>query len=195
MQRRRKKKQSGAEAHGLEKPQVLRGLLYGEDGSVAADLPSLGAQHVIILIEWCFHFGAYLGWRFTATTCPSALLIPWKAATTSLVPPKHGWTPSNTLQPCRHHSLEEPLSDNGFRSGTGGTEACWVLVASTASLSVCGPEHYVSRGQVQAPGPSSPRRRQAHSCSHPCGYTPASLTILTSQGPPQDRVFSVQSKN
>jgi hypothetical protein len=28
----REKKKSGAEAAGLEKPQVLRGLLYGEDG-------------------------------------------------------------------------------------------------------------------------------------------------------------------
>ena len=42
MQRRRKKK-SRAEAHGLEKPQVLRGLIDGEDGSVAVDLPNLGA--------------------------------------------------------------------------------------------------------------------------------------------------------
>ena len=29
-QRRRKKKKSGAEAHGLEKPQVIRDLLAGE---------------------------------------------------------------------------------------------------------------------------------------------------------------------
>jgi hypothetical protein len=38
MQKRRKKK-SRAEAPGLEKPQVLRVLLYVEDGSVAVDLP------------------------------------------------------------------------------------------------------------------------------------------------------------
>ena len=56
MQRRRKKKKSGAEAHGLEKPQVLKGLIDKEDGSVAVDLPNLGAQHVFILIELCFHF-------------------------------------------------------------------------------------------------------------------------------------------
>ena len=42
-QLRRKKKESGAEAPGLEKLQVLRGLLYG---SVAVDLPNLGTQHV-----------------------------------------------------------------------------------------------------------------------------------------------------
>ena len=42
MQRRRKKK-SRAEAHGLEKPQVLRGLIAVEGDSVAVDLPSLGA--------------------------------------------------------------------------------------------------------------------------------------------------------
>jgi hypothetical protein len=35
-------------AHGLEKAQVLRGLIDVEDGSVAVDLPHLGAQHVII---------------------------------------------------------------------------------------------------------------------------------------------------
>ena len=49
--RRRKKKKSGAEAHGLEKLQVLRGLIDVEDGSVVVDLPNLGAQHVFILIE------------------------------------------------------------------------------------------------------------------------------------------------
>jgi hypothetical protein len=36
---RRRKEKSGAEAHGLEKPQVLRGLIDVEDGSVAVDLP------------------------------------------------------------------------------------------------------------------------------------------------------------
>jgi hypothetical protein len=51
MQRRRKKK-SRAEAHGLEKLQVLRGLIDVEDGSVAVDL---GAQRVFILIVLCFH--------------------------------------------------------------------------------------------------------------------------------------------
>ena len=54
MQRRRKKK-SRAEAHGLEKPQVLRGLLDEEDGSVAVDLPNLGTQHVFILTGLCFN--------------------------------------------------------------------------------------------------------------------------------------------
>jgi hypothetical protein len=58
-QRRRKKKKSRTEAPGLEKPQVLTGLIDGEDGSVAEDLPNLGAQHVFIIIE------SYLGWRFT----------------------------------------------------------------------------------------------------------------------------------
>lgn len=46
MQRRRKKKESRAEAHGLEKLPVLRGLIDVED---------LGVQHVFILTEWCFH--------------------------------------------------------------------------------------------------------------------------------------------
>ena len=50
MQRRRKNK-SRAEAHGLEKPQVLRGFIVVKDGSVAVDLPNLGPWHVFILIE------------------------------------------------------------------------------------------------------------------------------------------------
>ena len=54
-QRRRRKEKSRAEAHGLEKLQVLRGLIDVEDGSVVVDLPNLGAQHVFILIELCFH--------------------------------------------------------------------------------------------------------------------------------------------
>jgi hypothetical protein len=51
MQRRRKKEKSGAEALGLEKLQVLRGLIDVEDGSVVVDLPNLSSQHVIILTE------------------------------------------------------------------------------------------------------------------------------------------------
>jgi hypothetical protein len=65
--KRRKKKKSGAEAHGLEKPQVLRGSHNVEDGSVAVDLPSLGTQHVIILTVLCFHCRGVFGRRFTAT--------------------------------------------------------------------------------------------------------------------------------
>ena len=52
---RRRKKKSRAEAHGLEKLQVLRGLIDVEDGSVVVDLPNLGTQHVIILTVLCFH--------------------------------------------------------------------------------------------------------------------------------------------
>ena len=61
MQRRRKKK-SRAEAHGLEKLQVLRGLIDVEDGNVVVDLPNLGAQHLFIL-DFGFIARAYLGWR------------------------------------------------------------------------------------------------------------------------------------
>jgi hypothetical protein len=55
MRRRRKKKKSRAEALGLEKLQVLRGLIYVEDCNVAVGLSNLGAQHLFILIEFCFH--------------------------------------------------------------------------------------------------------------------------------------------
>ena len=57
---RRRKKKSRAEAHGLEKLQVLRGLIDVEDGSVAVGLPNLGTQHVFILSS-VFIAGAYLG--------------------------------------------------------------------------------------------------------------------------------------
>ena len=52
---RRKRKESRAEAHGLEKPKVIRGHRDGKDGSVVVDLPNLGVQLVFILIELCFH--------------------------------------------------------------------------------------------------------------------------------------------
>jgi hypothetical protein len=69
-QRRRKKKKSRAEAHGLEKPQVLRGLIAVEGDSVAGDLPNLGAQHVFIVIELCFHCWVIFGLERIAATHP-----------------------------------------------------------------------------------------------------------------------------
>jgi hypothetical protein len=60
-QRRRKKKRSGVEEHGLEKPQVLSSLIDVEDGSVVVDLVNLGAQHVFILNELCFHCWGIFG--------------------------------------------------------------------------------------------------------------------------------------
>ena len=64
--RRRKKEKSRAEAHGLEKLQVLRGLIDVEDGSVVVGLLNLGAQHIIIITELCFHCRGIFGRRFTA---------------------------------------------------------------------------------------------------------------------------------
>jgi hypothetical protein len=54
----------------LEKLQVLRGLLHGEDGSVVVDLPNLGAQHVFILIELCFHCPGLFGLEIYCNTKP-----------------------------------------------------------------------------------------------------------------------------
>ena len=65
---RRRKKKSIAEAHGLEKLQVLRGLL---DGSIAVDLPNLGTQHGFILIELCFHCWGIFGLEIYCNTSPS----------------------------------------------------------------------------------------------------------------------------
>jgi hypothetical protein len=59
MQRRKKK--SRTEVQGLKKLQVLRGLIDVEDGSVAVDLPNLGAQHVFTLIVLCFHCQGIFG--------------------------------------------------------------------------------------------------------------------------------------
>ena len=75
-QRRRKKKKSRAEAHGLEKLQVLRGLIDVEDGSVAVDLPNLGTQHEITLTVLCFRCWGLFGRRFTATHYPAGFLRP-----------------------------------------------------------------------------------------------------------------------
>jgi hypothetical protein len=49
-------------------PQVIRGLIEVEDGSVVVDLPNLSAQHVFILIELCFHcWGTFRIEGFTAS--------------------------------------------------------------------------------------------------------------------------------
>ena len=61
MQKRRRKKKGRAEAHGLEKPQVLRGLIDVEDGSVAVDLPNLGMQYLIMSTLLCFHCRGIFG--------------------------------------------------------------------------------------------------------------------------------------
>jgi hypothetical protein len=45
----------------LEKPQVIRGFIDVEDGSVVVDVPNLGTQHVFILIELCFHCWGIFG--------------------------------------------------------------------------------------------------------------------------------------
>jgi hypothetical protein len=55
----------------VEKPKVLRGLLYGEDGSVVVDLPNLVAQDVSILIELCFHCPGLFGLE---TFCLSTII-------------------------------------------------------------------------------------------------------------------------
>jgi hypothetical protein len=66
-QRRRKKKKSRAEAHDLDKPHVLKGLIDVEDGIVVVDLPNLGAHHAFILIVLCFHCWSIIRLeRFTA---------------------------------------------------------------------------------------------------------------------------------
>jgi hypothetical protein len=52
---RRRRKENGAEACGLKKPQIIRGLIDGKDISVVVDLSNLGTQLVFILIELYFH--------------------------------------------------------------------------------------------------------------------------------------------
>jgi hypothetical protein len=59
--RRRRWKESRAEACGLEKPKVIRGLIDEEDGSAVVDQPNLGVQNVFILIDLCFLCQGILG--------------------------------------------------------------------------------------------------------------------------------------
>jgi hypothetical protein len=67
-QGRRKKEKSGAEAHGLEKLQVLRGLINCGRWYCRGRSANLGAQHVIILTVLCFHCWGIFGLeRFSAT--------------------------------------------------------------------------------------------------------------------------------
>ena len=73
---RRKRKESRAEARGLEKLQVTRGLVDGEDGSVVVDLPNLGTQLVFILIELCFHCPGNFGLEIYGNSCVCKMLFP-----------------------------------------------------------------------------------------------------------------------
>ena len=52
----KRRKESGTEAHGLEKRQLLRDLIDVEDRSVAIDLPNPGTQLVFTLIDMWFSF-------------------------------------------------------------------------------------------------------------------------------------------
>jgi hypothetical protein len=86
----RRKKERGAEARGLEKSQVIKGLIDGEDGSVAVDLPNLGAQHVFVLIELCFHCWGIFGWEICRNTIWSLFTVLVPAVTpVYLFPSKH----------------------------------------------------------------------------------------------------------
>ena len=73
--RKGKKKKRGAEAHGLEKPQVYKGLIDVTDGSVVVDLPNLGTQHAFILTELCFHCQAISGLKSDHNKMESNILI------------------------------------------------------------------------------------------------------------------------
>jgi hypothetical protein len=63
------------EEHGLEKLQVLRGLINMEDSTVVVDLPNLGAQHVFILIELCFHCQVIFGFEIYCNKMAPNILI------------------------------------------------------------------------------------------------------------------------
>jgi hypothetical protein len=69
------KKKSRAKAHGLEKLQVLRGLIDVEDCSVVEDLPNLSVQHTFILIELCFHCQGIFRLKFYCNVMAPNILI------------------------------------------------------------------------------------------------------------------------
>jgi hypothetical protein len=48
MRERQRRWKKESRTHGLEKLQVIRGLIDGEDGSAVLDLPKLGVQLVFI---------------------------------------------------------------------------------------------------------------------------------------------------
>ena len=73
---KRRWKESGTEACDPEKLQVVRGLLYGEDGCVEVDLLNLGAQLVFILIELCFHCPGNFGLEIYGNSCVCKMLFP-----------------------------------------------------------------------------------------------------------------------
>lgn len=66
-QKKREKWKIRSGTYGLEKPQVLNGLIHVEECSVMVDLHNLGTQHLFILIELCFHCQAIFDWRFITT--------------------------------------------------------------------------------------------------------------------------------
>jgi hypothetical protein len=57
--RKRRWKEDGTEPHGLEKPQVARDLIAGEQRSIVVNLPKLGVQLNKIVTELCAFAWAY----------------------------------------------------------------------------------------------------------------------------------------
>ena len=65
-------KEGEREDHGggrRGKVELLRGFLYGEDGSVVVELPNPGAQHVFILTVLCFHCLGLFGLEIYHNSC------------------------------------------------------------------------------------------------------------------------------
>ena len=60
-------KEDVAEAHGLEKRQVARDFISGEESGIEAYLPNIGMQFINIQLSCVFLAWTYWGWRFTAT--------------------------------------------------------------------------------------------------------------------------------
>jgi hypothetical protein len=54
--RKRMWKEDGAEPHGLEKPQVARGLIAGELINIVIGLPNLDIKLVSIITEFLYGF-------------------------------------------------------------------------------------------------------------------------------------------
>jgi hypothetical protein len=61
-------KEDGAEPHGLEKPQVARDRIAGEEISVVVDLPNLGIQLINIITEMCVFYLGSLGLEIYCST-------------------------------------------------------------------------------------------------------------------------------
>ena len=68
IQRKRKWKEDETEPHGLEKLQVARDLIAGEENCVVVNVPNLGVQRINIITELCVPCSGLLRLEISCST-------------------------------------------------------------------------------------------------------------------------------